>query len=67
MIIATLCIAFSIFIQGLQTLLNWCIIEEGKLVFAFYVLVILIPIALLMFVLNNHKRMIDYMKKKFHV
>ncbi|ERJ13282.1 hypothetical protein [Haloplasma contractile] len=67
MIIATLCISFSIFLQGLQTLLNWFIIEEGRLDFAFYVLFILIPIASLMFILNNQKRVLDYVKKKFHV
>jgi hypothetical protein len=67
LIIASLSIAFSFFIKGLEMLLNWHMVEEGKLNFSFYVILILIPIALLMFLLNNQRRVIDYIKKKFHV
>jgi hypothetical protein len=66
LIIAILSISFSIFIKGLEMLLNWHL-AEGDLNFSFYVIVILIPIAIVMFLLNNQRRVMDYIKKKFHI
>jgi hypothetical protein len=67
LIVATLSIAFSVLIKGLEMLLNWQIVENGELNFAVYVVSVLIPIALLMFVLNKQQQVIDYFKKKFHI